>query len=1083
MPSLEDRFRIPGGSLDLDWDDEHENGTAQVNLPSQEPPTQIQSIAHLTPADLSRVLSCTSHPLAARTAEYVLALNISGNAFRNLDLSALNILANHDSTMATHLARIQSGVLPYILPLPPAPPIERRASQHNGSASFSSEDDSSLPGPSVPPTATTSTSSVPTNLITHDLPATHSSSSPTSPLAPPPAPPAAETPPSPSLGEGEPGNDVKGAPLAGDDPPHTAVGADGTSSDTCRNTEDIDDPSSKATSLQSSSHSDNGGQGETQSCVEDTKTQERPAHGPTEQATTAGEEQVPDMSHSRHSAPQPSPADRTPPHGRGTTSPTSLPDPPAGETAPVLPSAASTEMHAPEHLATSTTTPSHSSPSRTVDDDVATADAATVTAGGSSSEAHPPSGAYSVTAEGIEASIPEAGDAVDAQGNIMSVGSDGEAGDSAPGGPEASIAGVDDAQANVVSAGPDGEPSEAGVPPGGPEATNGQGVDVDGAKENDNTTGLDREAASKGTAIDPGAPSAQATLIEEASKAVASVTTGSSSETLSPSHGRIDVTGGLQDSAGSVSLNENGGGILPSSTADDDSTDSTPSTELPQSPSTIAPAPFAFSRADPDSPESSTSTTSSILETPSAPSNTSQPEHVDNGSLLDTDLLQFSPFSFGAELAHDERISLSGELFKDNAYLSADTSLKSLMAGSCEAFSGPGESDSAHLRPLNAQDLNLLTHGFNPAALSFTPGSHSTPVMGGEGATLALHENSYRGDEDGSPASRANDSSFTPELGHNQPNQCVGSHSDSYFCPRLGTAVDFLCSHTEIFHGVEDGASACVPPLNTNSPPGPTPLAGDGPEAALCADIDPSGSPGRRAQLAVGPVASHICIDDKNSIDRDSIKYVGVTDRPKTSGSPSAELRPTLLGLSIPIAPTSLGEELSHLSPLFSPIGGDDGQSSSETPGRFAVERPFSERSFSVSRTPKTPAVKLKRRTRMQHVAHHSCGTDTSDADFASGEIKRVFVDASVQTDEDVEEESLRRRVKALERELRSLRAALRRAEDRARESKPRSFWKKVALTDRAVPPPEPVGFGFLKDVSWSFSSLGQENSRTSTSS
>ncbi|KAJ7788235.1 hypothetical protein B0H14DRAFT_264905 [Mycena olivaceomarginata] len=63
-------------------------------------------------------MSClaSATPWLLRTAEYVRALNLSGNAFRNLDLAALNVLSNHDSAMAEQLLRIQA-VLPCSLAL------------------------------------------------------------------------------------------------------------------------------------------------------------------------------------------------------------------------------------------------------------------------------------------------------------------------------------------------------------------------------------------------------------------------------------------------------------------------------------------------------------------------------------------------------------------------------------------------------------------------------------------------------------------------------------------------------------------------------------------------------------------------------------------------------------------------------------------------------------------------------------------------------------------------------------------------------------------------------------------------------
>ncbi|KAJ7845386.1 hypothetical protein B0H14DRAFT_3139079 [Mycena olivaceomarginata] len=58
------------------------------------------------------------------------------------------------------------------------------------------------------------------------------------------------------------------------------------------------------------------------------------------------------------------------------------------------------------------------------------------------------------------------------------------------------------------------------------------------------------------------------------------------------------------------------------------------------------------------------------------------------------------------------------------------------------------------------------------------------------------------------------------------------------------------------------------------------------------------------------------------------------------------------------------------------------------------------------------------------------------------------------------------KRFKVLERELRSLRATVRRSEDRVRESKPKSFWKKLASADRLVPGARVYfGLGVLVEV------------------
>ncbi|KAJ7051971.1 hypothetical protein C8F01DRAFT_1090934, partial [Mycena amicta] len=121
-PQRHGRFRIPGGSLDLDSESDGVSDSSQAVLSpissTMETPVEVQSIAHLDSKDLARFISWISHPLAPRTAEFTQALNISGNALRTLDYSALSVyvfvpvLAAHDSAMAQELARIQLGLLP-----------------------------------------------------------------------------------------------------------------------------------------------------------------------------------------------------------------------------------------------------------------------------------------------------------------------------------------------------------------------------------------------------------------------------------------------------------------------------------------------------------------------------------------------------------------------------------------------------------------------------------------------------------------------------------------------------------------------------------------------------------------------------------------------------------------------------------------------------------------------------------------------------------------------------------------------------------------------------------------------------------
>ncbi|KAJ7048096.1 hypothetical protein C8F01DRAFT_1291211, partial [Mycena amicta] len=110
------RFRIPGGSLDLDSESDGVSDSSQAVLSpissTTETPVEVQSIAHLDSKDLARFISWVAHPLAPRTAEFTQALNISGNALRTFDYSALSVLAAHDTAMAQELARIQLGLLP-----------------------------------------------------------------------------------------------------------------------------------------------------------------------------------------------------------------------------------------------------------------------------------------------------------------------------------------------------------------------------------------------------------------------------------------------------------------------------------------------------------------------------------------------------------------------------------------------------------------------------------------------------------------------------------------------------------------------------------------------------------------------------------------------------------------------------------------------------------------------------------------------------------------------------------------------------------------------------------------------------------
>ncbi|KAK6975067.1 hypothetical protein R3P38DRAFT_3127999 [Favolaschia claudopus] len=119
MSSPHHGFRIPGGSLHLESDDDELNADITQDEDAfytfWEP--ALQSISHLTPEGLSDVVCRIPHPSAPRTGEYVRALSLSGIAFRQLDPLSLQRLANDDLLMTQYLLRIQANVFPYTLPI------------------------------------------------------------------------------------------------------------------------------------------------------------------------------------------------------------------------------------------------------------------------------------------------------------------------------------------------------------------------------------------------------------------------------------------------------------------------------------------------------------------------------------------------------------------------------------------------------------------------------------------------------------------------------------------------------------------------------------------------------------------------------------------------------------------------------------------------------------------------------------------------------------------------------------------------------------------------------------------------------
>ncbi|KAJ6577602.1 hypothetical protein B0H19DRAFT_564622 [Mycena capillaripes] len=966
MSSSEDRFRIPGGSLDLDFD-EGRDGTTEVNLlPSPQPPPTIQSIAHLTPADVSCVLSRLSHPLASRTAEYVQALNISGAAFRNLDLSALNILANHDPAMSDELLRIRAGVLP------PVPPPAGSIIQGPDSATLNSLS-SNVSDPAV---AHSFPSPTP---LSSDSPFTQSTT-PSPPNCAEIAATASETETEPAS-QGNSSDDTDGLPTGRESSTDPYVAA----------------PTADTGNLSPSSLED--GAADDDSSAKTTTEQAT--------ATAAAGELVTDTNLC--------------PSTPSTSAPSTLP-PPIGTSSETLP------PNAPDVL---------------------------VGTRSENAEAHDSSEARSFS----ESSISESSDRK--ASNMQATH-------------------IDEASGNSLSAPTDGSTSGDISVPGGQtivagDPSSSKGIAVEGAqfdKLMDSNSGTSPAGASSdGSTATPAPAKGRAESVETDQDTLAD--RGSSESYVSS----LDPSGAISKPEGPAEPEDANIPTAPIHVSRDETVGNTSNQSSPDSNPTPLMS-FSPLQRDLDTPASGGNTDFSALETPRA---TTDPAYVGDPSFLEFDLLHFSPFSVSAQLAHDEEMPLT-ELFKANTYPSAPTRSKDafLMTGGSENQSGMEPASDGEIAPSN------LSFAPSHAATPFcsTTGSHSaTAAPGAEGVSLFLPENSHG---TGSPAFFMNE--FATRYVHNQANH--EGPADLNLCSGLEKAVDH-CS----LPNVGDCSGACD----------------DESLARITAGLDPSSPARLRAPCVVSsvdigsdptPIAevqhghnvssspSRISSGDPESTggsnlpmdssDQDSstTKSVRETRGVEAGRLPGpSELRPPVLALTIPISPTSLEEELSQLSPLFSPIGSDQPQSCSES---TTFERLFSERAFSVPRSAVEMPVKLKRGARMRR-ARDSRGTDTSD--LALPATKRVLVDASVQTDEDMEGENMRRRIKALERELRSLRAIVRRSEDRVRESKPKSFWKKVAATDRIVPPPEPVRFGLLKDISWNFSSVGQGNSGVATSS
>ncbi|CAK5268891.1 unnamed protein product [Mycena citricolor] len=149
---------------------------------------------------------------------------------------------------------------------------------------------------------------------------------------------------------------------------------------------------------------------------------------------------------------------------------------------------------------------------------------------------------------------------------------------------------------------------------------------------------------------------------------------------------------------------------------------------------------------------------------------------------------------------------------------------------------------------------------------------------------------------------------------------------------------------------------------------------------------------------------------------------------------------PPQLHLDIPISPTTLEEDLSEMSPLFSPI---DLQSPGSSPRPYFRDRLFSESSF---RTQVKAPVVLKRRVK-----------ETPRPVY-----KEMGVQAGVGSAVlEGENEILRARIEALERQVTALKSRLGRV-----TSPPQPKFlqlKQLAATDRVVPPPTVFAFRFRK--------------------
>ncbi|KAK7055902.1 hypothetical protein R3P38DRAFT_2849500 [Favolaschia claudopus] len=476
---------------------------------------------------------------------------------------------------------------------------------------------------------------------------------------------------------------------------------------------------------------------------------------------------------------------------------------------------------------------------------------------------------------------------------------------------------------------------------------------------------------------------------------------------------------------------------------------------------------------------------------PTLPS-TPPPDQGNGSPFLGCSLLQFSPFSMTTRL-DDDTSACPTELFKGSTNLS-DFFLHLTHEGSSEQLSEEDSETATQTEPLE---------GFSPIPPS-PPAPRAEATDAGETSCLRVSDknNNIRLEDGPLPASHGVQEAET-EYVHGPVNQ-VGSSTEPGTDPQLGKgSLDSQSADSAENGAVEEGSDSRDDV--SSSPTVTVTVIGSPPRLRACdfelacgknadTSLDPT-DPTVEVGANAGPTVSNCNEVQPQSHERAPLQS---RDREPRFGDATATadggehydyslqlphrnpLRPSLLRLTIPISPSSLEEELTQVSSLFSPIS-----RATETPASEVTECSQSSQfdrlllNSQSSFAEDKPVIKLRRGARVQRPSapcQQSRGTDTADLAIEfEAPVERVLVDAGMQTEDDMEAHNLRRRIKALERELRSLRANMRRAEDHVREeTKPKSFWRQVATTDRVVPAPAPVKLNSLKTLSRKLSSPQQ---------